>query len=402
MKQVLRVLCAFLLLGSTSVLAMSSFRILIKPNGRNCVLILGDVHDSDDLIPNTKTFVQIIESAQFKKPLPITIECDRSNLPEDGRIVDSILLLVNKWDKKNSKVLLDCYDPRGVYSSVLEMVRRYLGCVVGGCVPQKELNDYPQVPEWTSTHYEALKEQKKDYETIVREQVQEGAEFTVGGFLEFLEDNSEKLKALAEKYQQRSDVYFKINSMYEKYVEATNKIKEALATRNLENPLHNELISFCFESETIDDLLRFYDTFYKLYCVDTDYIFYEACLFDRVLSCEADDTPQCYIVGEVHAEKLSEALCCVKGWKKNVSESFYCMSNSFTTVVTVGPSFGSYLRKLIPIVVERLLVSCQVCNKVGDIKKCGGCKELLYCSVQCQKKVWKEHEKVCKKVKVKI
>ena len=57
--------------------------------------------------------------------------------------------------------------------------------------------------------------------------------------------------------------------------------------------------------------------------------------------CEADDTPQCYIVGEVHAEKLYEALCCVKGWKKNVSESFYCMSNSFTTVVTVGPSFSS-------------------------------------------------------------
>ena len=65
------------------------------------------------------------------------------------------------------------------------------------------------------------------------------------------------------------------------------------------------------------------------------------------------------------------------------------------------PMFEKKLSTAIQRVLEPLLVSCEVCKNVGDIKKCSACKELLYCSVQCQRKAWKEHKQVCKKVKVK-
>jgi hypothetical protein len=45
---------------------------------------------------------------------------------------------------------------------------------------------------------------------------------------------------------------------------------------------------------------------------------------------------------------------------------------------------------------------CSHCNKSqaegkGDaFKKCGGCKQVYYCSAECQKNDWKEHKSACK------
>ena len=43
-------------------------------------------------------------------------------------------------------------------------------------------------------------------------------------------------------------------------------------------------------------------------------------------------------------------------------------------------------------------MSCHAknCDKRG-IKKCSRCGKARYCSVECQRKCWKEHKKVCKK-----
>jgi Serine/threonine protein kinase len=40
--------------------------------------------------------------------------------------------------------------------------------------------------------------------------------------------------------------------------------------------------------------------------------------------------------------------------------------------------------------------ACNVCSKTeGQLLQCGGCKLVWYCSVDCQRKDWKEHKKVC-------
>jgi len=38
---------------------------------------------------------------------------------------------------------------------------------------------------------------------------------------------------------------------------------------------------------------------------------------------------------------------------------------------------------------------CTGCNKVG-LKKCKSCKAVYYCSIECQKKDWKNHKVNCK------
>ena len=38
---------------------------------------------------------------------------------------------------------------------------------------------------------------------------------------------------------------------------------------------------------------------------------------------------------------------------------------------------------------------CSVCGSEGA-KRCGKCRSVCYCSVECQKKDWKDHKKACK------
>ena len=43
---------------------------------------------------------------------------------------------------------------------------------------------------------------------------------------------------------------------------------------------------------------------------------------------------------------------------------------------------------------------CGWCSKTGsDLQRCAACKTVRYCDVQCQKKAWKSHKKVCSKPK---
>ncbi len=404
MKQVLRVFCALLVLGaSTSVFAMCSFRLVKKPNGHH-VFILGDCHtgDIDYFKPNMKLFIDVIEAAQFSEPLPITIEFDKLDLDVSVEIAESITCLIKKWGKENSKASLSYFDPRGTYSSFLEEARQVLFEIVLVCVSHEELNAYPKVPEWKSEHMKALNEQKEKYKPIFNKQIRQKTECSVGGFLEELEGTANKLKALVEKYQHRPDVHAQISAIHERYFEAMGTIKVQLSKCNSKQAeLPVELLKLCLASESIDELLSFFSQFNKLYCVDTDYAYFDACLLDRALSREEVTTPECYIVGETHAENFFNMLCKVQNWKKLFEPvTMVERLSTFSAIRLEFPEFPKCLEHATRVIIKPLLVSCQVCEKVGDIKACGACQELLYCSVACQRAGWKEHKMVCKKVKV--
>ena len=49
--------------------------------------------------------------------------------------------------------------------------------------------------------------------------------------------------------------------------------------------------------------------------------------------------------------------------------------------------------------------ACATCGKHQtqlQLKKCGRCKAVFYCSVACQKNDWKQHKTECKKLSQKI
>ena len=43
---------------------------------------------------------------------------------------------------------------------------------------------------------------------------------------------------------------------------------------------------------------------------------------------------------------------------------------------------------------------CSYCNEKKDkLLRCGGCKKVYYCSIDCQRPHWKKHKKICRKTK---
>ena len=39
--------------------------------------------------------------------------------------------------------------------------------------------------------------------------------------------------------------------------------------------------------------------------------------------------------------------------------------------------------------------ACKECSKIGRLFKCSRCKDVYYCSKECQKKDWKLHKIIC-------
>lgn len=40
---------------------------------------------------------------------------------------------------------------------------------------------------------------------------------------------------------------------------------------------------------------------------------------------------------------------------------------------------------------------CYVCGKLQQVKTCGGCRKVQYCSYECQRAAWGSHKEVCNK-----
>lgn len=57
------------------------------------------------------------------------------------------------------------------------------------------------------------------------------------------------------------------------------------------------------------------------------------------------------------------------------------------------PSLSAYAKIKIMGNVDKYCLSC---GQTKKLKKCKGCNEVAFCSVECQKIMWKYHKKVCK------
>ncbi|KAF8072321.1 hypothetical protein FPV67DRAFT_932411 [Lyophyllum atratum] len=50
-------------------------------------------------------------------------------------------------------------------------------------------------------------------------------------------------------------------------------------------------------------------------------------------------------------------------------------------------------------IVREATYKCIACGSLGnpDLKKCSGCREVMYCSKECQRLDWEAHKRNCRK-----
>lgn len=67
------------------------------------------------------------------------------------------------------------------------------------------------------------------------------------------------------------------------------------------------------------------------------------------------------------------------------------------TFYTVVDRCFTKVRKFNPLSVQQKKHVCerQECNNETNLKRCGSCKSVVYCSKTCQQKDWKSHKMIC-------
>ncbi len=414
MKQVLRGLCALLLLGaSASIDAISSCVLFRGPKGQ-LVLVLGDLHAEPRVLDYLKGFITLAESFNLREPLPMVIEVNERVLRQfkvdNVVLAQSITMLLNVWGKKNTKVALERFDPRGEFRALVEGI--CLGLfheVISPSVSQEEILAYPDggnfsQDSWRSARNKFAKTKKKGKKGFEH--------FTVEQFLKDLCNKQKLVHQLVKKYEGQKKVCELLRAAEGRFAEAFEAIKGELKDMDT-LPLNDAVEQLYMSLKTTAELLKYYDNFNKLYNLDTLGNFYNLQLLDKVLSGK-DAQPICMFVGETHAGSVAEMLAKVPGWeivKKRVSLLIQptCFKYNLSPLL-LGQVFPQHVidstqEFLLPLCVKKpvkqVAKQCGFCQKKDAAMRCSACHKVNYCNKGCQKSAWKEHKKICVKVKVK-
>ena len=78
--------------------------------------------------------------------------------------------------------------------------------------------------------------------------------------------------------------------------------------------------------------------------------------------------------------------------------TFFYMVQAFIKITEIGPP---EIRERNKIAIKKQLKTfgCFTCRKKDEVKFCGGCKTIMFCSKECQATGWKDHhKKECPKI----
>jgi len=110
---------------------------------------------------------------------------------------------------------------------------------------------------------------------------------------------------------------------------------------------------------------------------------------------------QVIFVGNDHAiviheflEKCGFKICYKKGRVSKTNELNPFLFDRVVLEDLVNASFENNESQASVKPINRI---CLTCQKPDPAKKCGACKAVYYCSINCQKKHWPKHKELCKK-----
>lgn len=384
------------LIGFSNSYPIVSYRLLEGPNGKK-VLILGDFHDKV-FVPNVKAVTRELSKVKLEKPLTLYME-----IPESFDVKEASETIICMYDFVSthaSHIKSINVEPRALLSDLLCHFDLQLAEVVTDAVPDSiktgKDSRYTRADQvvWNQMK-EAIRKSKMLSSSKVAEQ-----RLSVRDFLAYQESHLAILEELNQKYSAQE-----IGQIFEREVlvpfsKACKEIQAELGSFDSSRGLDQvfwELIGRC---ETPLDINRYFHEWEDRYLVRTDYMFFNAVMFDHLLS-GSDSQLQFVLTGEEHAGTLARLCAMLPEWRlveeKSAHDQYDFVEKELRNSATFTHALGGLVREVIK---PFVLNECIVCPANEQLKCCVRCKSVKYCSVACQKKDWVSHKKVCEPVKV--
>lgn len=235
----------------------------------------------------------------------------------------------------------------------------------------------------------------------------EKKEVSLGEYLDYLQNNLQRMKLFNAEYP--SDVLLAAIQQYEKSYDQTLNFFQALSRAT---PFNDAIAFLCQDWTNGASALAHHKQISDTLLEQQDFVFMDAMLMKKLLDCLKTQKAILVIVGLAHAEKLFDY--CKEGNMK-VLETPLCLSKAaglFTAVDRSTESENSLVNTVLrnarmllnhlptrEISSPAIIHECVVCHNKEHLQMCSRCQKIRYCSVDCQKKDWLEHKKICSALK---
>ena len=203
MKSIIRTICALLILCISSyTFAIVSFRLFCAPNGK-LVLILGDYH-ADLYSDNLETFISCIKEASLSQPLELLTEMPEELPKGEWTAAPNFMRLLKvKQSGECPNVKFTCCEPRGYISEFLEPTRKELvGIILSVVSDDEQLKHYGMKANVIRLSDSVTRSWEEARRALMRQLINRKKQRkkidqkdTVGGFLEYLEENLTRRRA---------------------------------------------------------------------------------------------------------------------------------------------------------------------------------------------------------------
>lgn len=303
-------LLKILFIGSITFLSNQTYAFiklyLLTDNKGNTALILGDHHYDDSLTEKNKEHIDLLISKALESGngfIPCIVELDKpfepafrgETLPAGYEMASTMAHLATYVSKGAAceKIKFITYDPRNFDSALLVPTMRWLAQLLPNARANKLVFSQKKWQEEIKLNF------------LHRE---EARNYTVKSYFTQLDENVLYIKSLAEKYAAHSGYAKLFIELYNNFLQATESAKKYFASCASDRPMVLAVL------DTFDNYLEPAKFLYKYEEFNTtlleavDYLYFDICCLDKMLSCMQTSNKCLLIVGSAHASAISNQL----------------------------------------------------------------------------------------------
>jgi len=233
-------------------------------------------------------------------------------------------------------------------------------------------------------------------------------------YLDNLKNNAKRAQVLLSSYE-GSEYYQLMEDNVKEFIESINILKSEFGSYNVNKSFGEFIIDSVRPYNDLEDIARKFRSLYSTLC-KPDALYADLFFIDSVLKDQQNSNKSVLAVGYAHIQRLVKFFEKLNYKIKNHSACAFSNNDGFSKTIEQGTGFDEKLCEttkqfLTDIaspssansspsssVAKPTEYKCNYCTKKSTnhaFKQCSGCKQVHYCSPECQEYDWEFHKNIC-------